>query len=63
MANNLPLQSLPCIGRSDELPRLGDLVAQPNIFLVTIEGAGGMGKREMDLRETAVSLLAETDAA
>ena len=63
MANNLPLQSIPCIGRSDELSRLNDVLAQPNILLVTIEGAGGMGKRELDLWETAVSLKSETDAA
>jgi len=47
--NNLPSQPTPFVGRHDELAELEALIANPEIRLVTIVGAGGMGKSRLAL--------------
>lgn len=47
--HNLPLQTTPFVGRQAELAALGQLLADPTVRLVTILGAGGMGKSRLAL--------------
>ncbi len=47
--HNLPAATTPLIGREPELARLGELFVQDNQRLVTIAGAGGMGKTRLAL--------------
>jgi predicted ATPase/DNA-binding SARP family transcriptional activator len=47
--HTLPLQPTPFIGREAELTSLGDLIADPNVRLVTIVGLAGMGKTRLAL--------------
>ena len=47
--NNLPVQSTPFVGREAELSLLGELIGDPNRRLITILGAGGMGKTRLAL--------------
>ncbi len=42
--HNLPTQSTPFVGREAELTELARLLADPDVRLLTILGAGGMGK-------------------
>jgi predicted ATPase/DNA-binding SARP family transcriptional activator len=43
----LPLASTPFIGRHTELAKLADLINNPDCRLLTITGAGGMGKTRL----------------
>ncbi|MFN2190401.1 MAG: tetratricopeptide repeat protein, partial [Candidatus Promineifilaceae bacterium] len=45
--HNLPAQSTPFIGRSTELALISDLIADADARLVTLLGAGGMGKTRL----------------
>jgi predicted ATPase len=45
--NNLPAQRTSLFGRSDELARVRQLVASNNARLVTLTGAGGIGKTRL----------------
>jgi predicted ATPase len=45
--HNLPAQTMPLIGRAQELVDLALLLATPTTRLVTILGAGGMGKSHL----------------
>ncbi len=47
--HNLPSQPTPFIGRLAELSSLHDLFARPDSRLITIVGAGGMGKTRLAL--------------
>lgn len=47
--HNLPAQTTPLIGRTEELAQLMQLLAQPDKRLVTIVAAGGMGKTRLAL--------------
>ena len=47
--HNLPIQATPFIGRQVELAELDDLLADSQTRLVTIVGAGGMGKTRLSL--------------
>ncbi len=47
--HNLPLQLTPFVGREAELVQLQNLLAQPDVRLITILGAGGMGKTRLAL--------------
>lgn len=47
--HNLPPQPTPFIGREAELTALDDLIADPNVRLVTIVGLAGMGKTRLAL--------------
>jgi len=48
--HDLPVQSTPFVGRQKELAKLLTLIKDDNIRLVTILGAGGMGKTRLGLR-------------
>jgi predicted ATPase/class 3 adenylate cyclase len=54
--NNLPIQTTPFVGREAELVELGRLLADPGVRLVTILGAGGMGKTRLALEAAAAQL-------
>jgi predicted ATPase/DNA-binding SARP family transcriptional activator len=47
--HNLPPQITPFVGREAELVQLQMLLAQPDVHLITILGAGGMGKTRLAL--------------
>lgn len=47
--HNLPPQMTPFVGREAELARLRQLLAQPDVHLLTILGSGGMGKTRLAL--------------
>lgn len=47
--NRLPAQSQPIIGREAELASLGRLLTNPHCRLITLTGAGGMGKTRLAL--------------
>jgi predicted ATPase/Tfp pilus assembly protein PilF len=47
--HNLPPQITPFVGREPELVQLQMLLAQPDVHLITILGAGGMGKTRLAL--------------
>ena len=47
--HNLPLQNTPFVGRGRELATLTEWLADPGCRLVTILGAGGMGKTRLAL--------------
>ena len=47
--HNLPLQTTPFVGRQAELGELSRLLANPTVRLLTILGAGGMGKTRLAL--------------
>jgi hypothetical protein len=47
--HNLPPQPTPFIGRESELADLEELIAKPSVRLITIIGAGGMGKTRLAL--------------
>lgn len=59
--HNLPAQATPFVGRARELVRLGQMLADPELRLVTIVGAGGMGKTRLAL-ETAARLVSPKGA-
>ena len=48
-SHNLPPQPTPFIGRETELAQLADLLAEPDLRLITIVGPGGMGKTRLAL--------------
>lgn len=45
--HNLPVQSTPFVGRTQELVQLTTQLAQPDLRLLTIVGFGGMGKTRL----------------
>jgi predicted ATPase/DNA-binding SARP family transcriptional activator/tetratricopeptide (TPR) repeat protein len=47
--HNLPPQLTPFVGREAELAQLQELLAQPDVHLITILGAGGIGKTRLAL--------------
>ena len=47
--HNLPYQTIPFIGRDDELNELAHLLADPNCKLLTLVGPGGIGKTRLAL--------------
>ena len=54
--NNLPSNLSPFLGRDSELTRLQQLLAAPDVRLITILGLGGMGKTRLALRLAANQL-------
>ena len=48
-SDNLPAQGTPCVGRGREIAQLTELLADPCVRLVTVTGAGGMGKTRLAL--------------
>jgi predicted ATPase/DNA-binding NarL/FixJ family response regulator len=53
---NLPPQSTPFIGRTEELAQLNTLLANPDCRLLTLVGPGGVGKTRLAL-EAAASVV------
>lgn len=49
LPHNLPPQLTPFVGRETELAQLQALLNQPDVHLITILGAGGMGKTRLAL--------------
>ena len=58
--HNLPSQPTPFIGRLAELSSLHDLFARPDSRLITIVGAGGMGKTRLALAYGERQLTADS---
>jgi len=54
--HNLPVQPTPFVGREAELAELDRLLAGPDVRLVTILGAGGMGKTRLALEAAAAQM-------
>jgi predicted ATPase len=54
--HNLPAQPTPFVGREAELSELARLLADPDVRLLTILGAGGMGKTRLALEAGAAEL-------
>jgi predicted ATPase/DNA-binding SARP family transcriptional activator len=54
--HNLPVQVTPFVGRETELAELARLLADPDVRLLTILGAGGMGKTRLALEASAAQL-------
>jgi predicted ATPase/class 3 adenylate cyclase/uncharacterized protein HemY len=52
-ANNLPMQPTPFIGREREVTTVTQLLRQPEVHLVTLTGAGGVGKTRLGLQVAA----------
>ncbi|MEZ4834135.1 MAG: BTAD domain-containing putative transcriptional regulator [Caldilineaceae bacterium] len=55
--SNLPLPPTPLIGRKDEITQTAVLLRRDDVWLVTLNGAGGSGKTRLAL-EVAAKLLA-----
>jgi len=47
--HNLPPQSTPFVGRGPELEALNEMIAEPDVRLISIVAAGGMGKTRIAL--------------
>ena len=52
---NLPVQAMPFVGRDTEIAAILELLAQPACRLVTIAGAGGMGKTLLSMAVAATA--------
>ena len=52
-SNNLPLELTPFIGRDDELVKIGELLQDPTVRLLTLVGVGGIGKTRLALHAAA----------
>lgn len=52
-STNLPVQATPLIGREREIAELRELVAGPDVRLVTLTGAGGTGKTRLAVHAAA----------
>src|SRR5258706_3126871 len=47
---NLPIPSMPLVGRADEVASICELLLDPDVRLVTLTGEGGMGKTRLSLQ-------------
>jgi predicted ATPase len=54
--HNLPAQPTPFVGREAELTELARLLGDPDVRLLTILGAGGMGKTRLALESAGAQL-------
>jgi predicted ATPase len=54
--HNLPVQPTPFVGRETELTELARLLSDPDVRLLTVLGAGGMGKTRLALEAGAAEL-------
>ncbi len=62
-SHNLPAQTTPFFGRKKELGDIAANLADPNCRLLTILGAGGMGKTRLGIQAAAVQYEFLTDGA
>ncbi|TFH35878.1 MAG: adenylate/guanylate cyclase domain-containing protein [Anaerolineales bacterium] len=53
--HNLPPQPTPFVGRGPELEALDELIADPEVRLISIVAAGGMGKTRIALASASIS--------
>jgi predicted ATPase/class 3 adenylate cyclase len=53
LPNNLPIQPTPFIGREKEVATVTQWLRQPDVRLLTLTGAGGMGKTRLALQGAA----------
>lgn len=60
-ATNLPVPATPFLGRERELAELADLVARPELRLVTLTGPGGTGKSRLALQAAGAAADAFPD--
>jgi class 3 adenylate cyclase len=51
--NNLPIQPTPLLGRGDLLAAANEMLAQPDVRLLTMVGPGGVGKSRLGLQLAA----------
>ncbi len=61
--NNLPQQLTPFIGRDLELAELSDLLANPEVRLLTLLGPGGIGKTSLAIKLSLLSVKNFADDA
>jgi predicted ATPase len=54
--HNLPIQPTPLLGREDQLAALAALLRRADVRLVTVTGAGGIGKTRLALQAAAEAL-------
>jgi predicted ATPase/rubrerythrin len=55
-AHNLPVQNTPFVGREGELAELEELIADPDVRLITLLGPGGIGKTRLALAAAQAQL-------
>jgi predicted ATPase/class 3 adenylate cyclase len=53
--SNLPVPATPFLGRQDELSRIGELLAEPGVRVLTLTGPGGTGKTRLAIQAAAES--------
>ncbi|MBN1178536.1 MAG: tetratricopeptide repeat protein [Anaerolineae bacterium] len=59
--HNLPAESTPFVGRSEELAEIARLLADPDCRLLTLVGPGGAGKTRLSLQAAAAQADAFAD--
>jgi predicted ATPase/DNA-binding CsgD family transcriptional regulator len=59
LGNNLPVQTMPFIGRGDEITAIAQRLADPACGLLTLVGPGGMGKTRLAIE--VAKHIAQTD--
>jgi len=61
--HNLPAQPTPFVGREGELDQMAELLGDPGCRLLTVVGAGGMGKTRLAIQAAEEHLQAFADGA
>ena len=59
--HNLPSDTTPFVGREKELAEIEELIASPDVRLITITGPGGMGKTRLAVAAAARQLISKAD--
>lgn len=58
--HNLPVPLTPFVGREQELSKLADFIADPNLFIITVHGPGGIGKTRLALEAARREVLQDS---